>query len=253
MAIVAVAGARDESSGNTPVGAHDRLFYGGMAIAMAVVVFVGFAPTYYVRFVAGGPRSTVTGGPFTPLVHLHGALFTGWVLLFIAQTALVASHRVAVHRRLGWAGTALAAAMILVGTSTAVATARRGGAPPGVDPLAFLAIPIFDMLLFATFVTAALVLRRNRETHKRLMLLAYISIIVAAVARLPGLLPLGPLAFFGLGYFLLVVAVAYDLVSRRRVHRVYLWGGALMVASVPLRLMIADTGSWRAFAQMLTK
>jgi hypothetical protein len=186
-------------------------------------------------------------------VHLHGALFTGWVLLFIAQTALVASHRVAVHRRLGWAGTALAAAMILVGTSTAVATAKRGGAPPGVDPLAFLAIPIFDMLLFATFVTAALVLRRNRETHKRLMLLAYISIIVAAVARLPGLLPLGPLAFFGLGYFLLVVAVAYDLVSRRRVHRVYLWGGALMVASVPLRLMIADTGSWRAFAQMLTK
>ena len=133
----------------------------------------------------------MSGGPFTPLVHLHGALFTGWVLLFIAQTALVASHRLAVHRRLGVAGAMLAAAMILVGTFTAVATAKRGGAPVGVDPLAFLAIPIFDMVLFATFVTAALVLRRNKEMHKRLMLLAYISIIVAAVARLPGILPWG--------------------------------------------------------------
>ena len=108
------------------------------------------------------------------------------------------------------------------------------------------------MVLFATFVTAALVLRRDRETHKRLMLLAYLSIIVAAVARLPGVLPLGPLAFFGLGYFLVVVAVGYDLVSRRRVHRAYRRGGALMVVSVPLRLVISDTGVWRAFAQMLT-
>ena len=169
------------------------------------------------------------------------------------QTALVASHRLRVHRRLGVAGAMLAAAMILAGTFAAVATAKRGGAPVGVDPLAFLAIPIFDMVLFATFVTAALVLRRNRDMHKRLMLLAYISIIVAAVARLPGVLPLGPLAFFGLGYSLVVVAVIYDLVSRRRVHKAYLWGGALMVASVPLRLAISETALWQAFAQALTK
>ena len=224
MAMVAAGTPRTQSSAKAPASAHDRLFYGGMAIAMALVVFSGFAPTYYMRFLSGGPRATVSGGPFTSLVHLHGALFTAWVLLFVAQTALVASHRVALHRRLGVAGAILAAAMILVGTSTAVAAAKRGGAPPGVDPLAFLAIPIFDMVLFTSFVTAALFLRRNKETHKRLMLLAYISIIVAAVARLPGVLPLGPLAFFGLGYLLVVVAVGYDLMSRRRVHKAYLWG-----------------------------
>ena len=253
MEIVATAGPRIQSFARAPVGAYDRLFYGGMAIAMAAVVFSGFAPTYYMTFFGNGARATVSGGPLTPLVHLHGALFTGWVLLFIAQTALVAGHRLAVHRRLGVGGAVLAAGMFLVGTFTAVATAKRGGAPVGVDPLAFLAIPIFDMVLFATFVTAALVLRRNKDMHKRLMLLAYISIIVAAVARLPGVLPLGPLAFFGLGYFLVVVAVIYDLVSRRRVHKAYLWGGALMVASVPLRLAISDTGLWQAFAQALTK
>jgi hypothetical protein len=48
------------------------------------------------------------------------------------------------------------------------------------------------MLMFSAFVVSALVKRRDKESHKRLMLLAYISIVVAAVARLPGMLNLGP-------------------------------------------------------------
>lgn len=233
--------------------ARDRWFFGGMAIALALTVFTGFASTYYLRFPSGGPSATITGGPFTALVHVHGALFSAWVLLFIVQTALVASHRVALHRRLGAAGAMLAAAMVVAGTSLAIATARRGAGPSGVDPLAFLAIPLFDMILFATFVTTALALRRNKEAHKRLMLLAYISIIVAAVARLPGVLSLGPPGFFGLSFLFLGAAVLYDIVSYRRVHKVYLWGGALFVGSVPLRLAISGTSAWRALAELLTQ
>jgi hypothetical protein len=229
------------------------VFYGGMAIAMGFTVFAGFASTYYLRFFVGGPSATFSGGPFTALVHVHGALFTAWVLLFIVQTALVASRRVAVHRRLGVAGAGLAAAMVGAGTFIAIATAARGAVPPGLDPLAFLAIPIFDMVLFATFVTAALALRRDKEAHKRLMLLAYVSIVAAAVARLPGMLPLGPPAFFGLSFLFVVVAGIYDFFSRRRVHRVYLWGGALIVASVPVRLAISGTGAWRTLAALLTR
>jgi hypothetical protein len=234
-------------------GSRDRLFYGSMAVAMGLTVFAGFASTYYLRFFTGGAKATLSGGPFTVLVHVHGALFTAWVLLFIVQTALVAGHRIAVHRRLGVAGAVLAAAMIAAGTSIAIATASRGGAPAGVDPLAFLAIPIFDMVLFATFVTAALVRRRDKEAHKRLMLLAYISIIVAAVARLPGVLLGGPPVFFGLAFLFVVVAGIYDFLSRGRVHRVYLWGGAFIVISVPLRLAISKTGAWRALAELLTR
>jgi hypothetical protein len=234
-------------------GTHDRLFYGGMAIAMGLTVFAGFASTYYLRFFAGGPEATLTGGPFTALVHAHGALFTAWVLLFIVQTALVASRRVEVHRRLGLAGAALAAAMVVVGTFIAIATAARGSAPAGVDPLAFLIIPIFDMVLFATFVAAALALRRDKEAHKRLMLLAYVSIVVAAVARLPGVLPLGPPVFFGLSFLFVVLAGIYDFLSRRRVHNVYMWGGALIAISVPLRLVISGTGAWRSLAELLTR
>ena len=143
--------------------------------------------------------------------------------------------------------------MVVAGVLTAVATAARGSAPVGVDPLAFLAIPLFDMVLFATFVTSALVLRRDTEAHKRLMLLAYVSIVVAAVARLPGVLSAGPPAFFGLTFIFVVVAGIYDWLSRRRVHRVYLWGGALILVSVPLRLAISGTGTWRTLAELLTR
>jgi hypothetical protein len=235
------------------IGAHDRLFYSAMAVAMALTVFAGFGATYYFRFLSAGPTTTLSGGPFTIAVHAHGALFTTWVLLFVVQTALVAQRRVAIHRRLGFAGAGLAAAMVGVGTYTAIEAAARGAAPPGVDPLAFLAIPLFDMILFGGFVTAAVVLRRNKEAHKRLMLLAYVAIIVAAVARLPGVLSKGPTAFFGLAVLFIVAGAVYDRLSRGRVHRVYLWGGGLFVVSIPVRLLVSSTAAWRAFAEFVTR
>lgn len=234
------------------VGAYDRVFYTGMAVALALTVLIGFGPTYYLRFLGGGPTATVSGGPFTFLVHVHGALFTAWVTLFIVQTGLVAGHRLAVHRRLGLAGAVLALSMVIVGTLTAINLAARGAAPPGVDPLAFLAIPVFDMVLFSGFVAAALLRRRNKEAHKRLMLLAYMSIIPAAVARLPGVLPIGPLAFYGLTFVFVIAALIYDAASRGRVHPVYLWGGGLFAVSVPVRLAVSGTSAWQAFARLIT-
>jgi hypothetical protein len=224
-----------------------------MAVALALTVFAGFSATYYLPLVAGTSKATLSGRPFTWLVHVHAVLFSAWVLLFIVQTALVARRRVAVHRRLGVAGGGLAAVMVVVGITLAVEAAAHGAAPPGIDPLAFLAIPLFDMVLFSTFVTAALVLRRDRETHKRLMLMAYCSILVAAVARLPGVIALGPPGFFGLTFVFVVIAGIYDFWTRRRVHKAYLWGAGIFLLSQPLRMMISRTDAWHALAQMLTR
>lgn len=235
------------------VGKYDRLFYGGAAIALAAITLSGFASTYYLRFFDGGPRATISGGPFTALVHLHGALFSAWVALFVVQTALISSRRVAVHRRLGVFGAALGITMIVVGTFTAIGLARRGGAPPGIGPLEFLAVPLFDMVMFATFLVGALAWRREKETHKRLMLLAYASILAAPIARLPGVLPLGPLAFYGLAFLVVIAGALYDYLSRGRVHKVYIWGGALLFVSVPLRLALSSTAAWRGFAQFLIR
>jgi hypothetical protein len=242
------------SAQSVATGRYDRPFYVGIAIAMALTVLFGFGPTYYFAAFADRPMATVSGGPMTLLVHAHGVLFTSWALLFIAQTSLVAQHKVHVHRRLGAVGGCLAGLMIVVGTMTALRSAARGGGPPGTDPLSFLIVPLTDMLLFGSFVGLALHLRGKREVHKRLMLLAYVSIMAAAVGRLPAVVALRqPLVVFGLTLTFLFAGVAYDLVTRRRVHRAYVWGGALLMASVPLRMLISQTSAWKEFAAAIVR
>lgn len=243
--------ARDARTRVAP-GSTDRIFYTGIATAMALTVLGGFGSTYYFRLPSGTP-ATLTGGPITPTLHLHALLFTGWVLLFLVQAALVAGRRLKVHRRLGYASMALAAAMVVVGLRTAIESAARGAAPSGVDALTFLAVPVFDLVLFTGFVSAAFVKRRDKESHKRLMLLAYVSIITAAIARIPGVLGLGPPVFFGLSFLFVVAGMVYDRVSRGRIHRAYAWGAPIIALSVPLRLAVSGTPAWQAFAAWLTR
>jgi hypothetical protein len=230
---------------------HDRAFYSGIAIALALTVIAGFGPTYYFRVFSPSPLATLNGGPVTLLVHAHATLFTAWVLLFVVQTTLIAQHKTGLHRRLGAAGGLLAVLMVITGARVAVNQAARGVAPAGFGPLEFLMIPLSDVLLFGGFVAAALLLRANREAHKRLMLLAYVCIVTAAIGRLPGVLPLGPLAFFGLSLLFVLAGVIYDRVSRGRVHPVYAWGGTMLVISVPVRLLISGTDGWKHAAQWI--
>jgi len=234
-------------------GTYDRAFYSGIAITMALTAFGGFARTYYGPLLIGGPRVTLSGGPWSPVVHTHALFFTAWAVLFVAQTALVAARRVAVHRRLGIAGAILAAGMVVAGLRVAIGAAARGGGPPGSGPLGFLIVPLFDLVLFSSFVIAALVMRRRKEAHKRLMLLAYVSIIAAATARLPGVLSLGPPVFFGLALLFVIAGAVYDFVSRGRVHPAYWWGGGAILVSVPLRLAISTTAMWRSIAEFLIR
>jgi hypothetical protein len=126
------------------------------------------------------------------------------------------------------------------------------GLPGGVDPLAFLAVPLGDMAVFAALVTAGIWLRRRPDVHKRLMLMAMISILAAAVSRLPVISDLGPLAYFGVTDLFVAACAVYDVATLRRVHRTTALAGLLIVASQPLRLVISGTPVWLAFAKWLT-
>ena len=229
-------------------GRRTRRFYVGMAIAITITVFAGFSRSYFLKSWYGTPE-------LSRLLHVHGLVFTTWVLFFLAQTTLVATGRTYLHRRMGIAGAVLAALVVIVGTTVAILRVKTGTSPiPGVPPLAFLSIPFFDMVVFAILVGTALYFRRRLEAHKRLMTLSMITLLPAPIARLNfPMLPPGPPTFFGLADLFIVVMLVYDLSTRRKVHPATIWGGLLIVASQPLRLMISGTPAWQAFASWLTR
>jgi hypothetical protein len=224
-----------------------RRFYVGMAIAITITVFAGFFRSYFLKSWYGTRE-------LSGLLHIHGLIFTTWVLFFLAQTVLVATGRTYLHRRMGIGGAVLAVLVVIVGTVVAINRAKTGVSPiPGVSSLGFLAIPLFDMVVFGALVGTALYFRRQLETHKRLMTLSMISLLAAPIARMNFLpLPPGPPTFFGLADLFIVAMLVFDLSTRGKVHPATIWGGLLIVASQPLRLMISGTAPWLTFASWLT-
>ena len=228
---------------------RERVFHVVMSIAFLVTVFAGFSRTYFLR-----PYFQNTS--LIPLLHLHGIVFSSWLLLFLIQTTLVATNRTRIHRRLGILGAVIAASMVIIGTSTAIIRAKVVDVPPGApSALVFLTIPLGDMLIFAILVSLAFYFRKRPDVHKRLMLLSTIAILPAAVARLPFdfIQQGGPIAFFGLSDLFIVPMLIFDLITRGRPHRTTVLGGALLVASHPLRLIIGNTQAWLAFANWITQ
>jgi hypothetical protein len=114
--------------------ARDRNFHTGIAIVMLFTALIGFSRTYFLGLIFGH-ATTITGRVPNATVHLHALLFMSWLVLFIVQTRLIATHRVKVHRKLGYFGVALAAAMIVVGGRTAVEAARLGAVPSATSRL----------------------------------------------------------------------------------------------------------------------
>jgi hypothetical protein len=151
-------------------------------------------------------------------------------------------------------GGMVGALLVVVGLATAVASARRNVAAGGANTLAFLAIPFTDMLVFAILAASGILYRRRPETHKRLMLVATIGLLSAAVARWPlAIMQRGPVAFFLVTDLFLLAGIGYDLASRGRIHAAYLWSGLLLLISQPVRLAISHTDAWLGFARSLVR
>jgi len=228
---------------------NERIFYTGMAAALVITVFAGFSRTFYLR-------PYFHPEPLLPLLILHGVVFTSWLALFVTQTTLVAAKRTWTHMRLGIAGGVLAVLMVLIGSLTAIVRAKTVNAPPGFSsPLVFLTIPLGDMLVFAILISTAFYFRLRADIHKRVMLLATIGILPAAVARLPFdfILQYGPIAFFGLADLFIIPCLIWDLATRGRPHRATVLAAAVIVISQPLRLVIGNTHAWLVFATWLTQ
>lgn len=229
---------------------RERIFYSAMGVGLALTIFWGFSPSFYLsRWLVAPP----TTPPWTGLLYAHGAVFSLWMLLLAGQPLLIATRRIRLHRMIGVAGAAIAAAMVILGNLAAIAAMRSGGFIGLGDPYVFYAVPFFGIHSFAAAVALA-ILRRNRpETHKRLILLANVGIMGAAIARID-LAPIqagAPLTFIFLPNLITVAGIVFDWRTRGRVHPVWLWGGLAMLASQLVMMAVMGTAGWHAFAESM--
>ena len=226
--------------------AFDRFFYSGMAIVLCACVYVGFSPTY---FRAGMMRASLP----SPLVHIHGAVFTLWMFLFVVQAALISARRAKWHRWLGSVAFSLPPIMVLLGVFAAVASLRRGATIGPLDPLTSVVVPLFSIAGFCVVIYASWRARRRPDAHKRLILIATVDLTGAAFGRFPwdriGL-PAAAGAATGIGTLLLLLMI-YELITIHRIHRSTMWAAPLVFVLIALAVPIGLTPAWHAFAALL--
>ena len=236
--------------------ADTRKFYVYMAAACVAVAFIGFAPSYWVPMLAGTKQQPT-------LAHLHGMLFFGWTLFFLLQTSLVTSGKTAKHREWGLAGIALASPMLCFGILMTIHSLHANIALGAVQAAkAFSFVSSSGIVFFAILIAIAIANTHNRELHKRIMLVATISMLQPAIARWfqlflapPG--AVGPPAVEftvppGLvSDLLIVVAMVYDKKTRGSIHRAYWIAGGALVALQVLRIPLSHTATWMAIADWM--
>lgn len=198
-----------------------RIFFTAMAIAMLVVVALGFGRSFFLR-----PIYIPQPLPFYLVVH--GIVMTAWFLLFLAQALLVSARRTDLHRKLGIAGLLVAAAIVVTGIMVNLNVASRmlarGEIAQLKDGMPFALASLSSLIPFVILIVVAMRMRRRPQVHKRLMFWAAVWILGPAFTNTR---PIGEvldplvaphLPFFPADLFWLVALVAYDLVTARRIH-----------------------------------
>jgi hypothetical protein len=218
----------------------DDFFFASMAGLILLIVCIGFARTYYLAGMFHAPLPSL-------LVHVHGAMFSCWILLFIAQIALVSSNRIRWHMGFGIFGIILAVLMVLVGFATLIAVVRRHAVfRMGLDTL--FAGDVLQLSTFALLVGWGFLARRDGPAHKRLMILGTVALLGPAVARWP--FPFvfsSALVFFGLLDAIPILLIAFDFWSCRKIHRVTISGTLLLLVMQFSMRPLGHTVVWHRF------
>jgi len=227
---------------------RDRRFYLLATILCAALVFAGFARTFYLNGFFAKMH-------LPPLFIVHGVVFSSWLGILVTQAFLVSARKVQIHKKLGYASIAVVAAMLALGWIMSVQAAQRGFTPPGgPEPLAFLAFQLFGLFAFVALIASGYLLRDRPETHKRLMVGATILLLTPAVARIfliytsNAVLPKTLCVQFAL----FLACMAYDLVTRKRVHMAWFWSMAAFLAFVFGAILGGPTRAWLAIAHRIT-
>jgi uncharacterized membrane protein YozB (DUF420 family) len=227
----------------------DRRFYSVISVVTLVIVFTGFANSF-------GSKLIQDKEPVATVIQVHAAIFASWLMAFVAQTLLVLKGQVALHRKVGNAGVALALVMLVSASITAIHSARGGhlGIPGVAFPTreGFLLLNLSSAIVFALLVTLGWLSRARPQWHKRYMLMAAVAgLAPPGISRLP--LISGHEPAIAISVLLLILAgPAYDVATRGRPHRAYLWSLPLVILILPPVVTgLSSTAAWRAIAAAL--
>lgn len=207
------------------------------ALFLAGIMFAGFAKNYYLR-------TWIGTRPISVMVHVHGLIMTAWIILFIAQTLLVANRRTDLHRRLGIGGAILAGIVVPLGLYTVTASILRRHPDVTVARFTnlFVSFDGLSLLLFGGLVVTAVRVRLRPQTHKRLMVMATVSLLPPAFGRFVAYFTRVDVSAIVLGLMCTMVGICVliDTIRHRRLHPALAWSGALVVA-VNIITYIAQT------------
>jgi hypothetical protein len=216
----------------------DNIFFTATAVLMLVIVVVGFAPSYFLKGAVFAHLPSL-------LVHLHGAVFSSWIILFVVQTSLISAGNYRLHRKLGVLGAVIAGLMVILGILAPFGTLHRHAVlPPFFTPASFLIGNALGMVFFGLYVAVAVWQRKNGRVHKRLMYLSNAMLLAPALFRTIAFIPFMRTHPFLIGLIPLGFVVAlflFDLYSWRRPLLVTVIGGFLFWASDPVSEAIIDT------------
>lgn len=219
-------------------------FFLVMGLVLLACVIAGFVPPALAR--SGG----IVSMPL--LLHVHGAVFVSWFVLFCAQAYLIGTNNIRLHRSLGKASIGIAVGMVVLGyVVMRGASANPNFSIAGMSPVASLIFPFTDIVNFVIAYGLALTYRRRPATHKRFMLLASILIIDPAAARLVVTLGLAVQVVVIMELALFVALIVYDVVTRRRPHWASLLGLGLFVIALGAKLSVPQISGWDSFVEVV--
>ena len=226
----------------------ERGFYLGATLVFLALVAWVFARTYYLKLWFGTPALPV-------LLHVHGAVMSGWVVLLASQSGLVAAHRVEWHRRLGVFGACWAALVVVMGSVTTVHAASRAvhaESPAAPMLVVIMGLEVMQMLFFAAFVALAIHRRRRADVHKRLMVMTIACMLPSVLSRLPVPFMSNAVILLGLDAFV-IACVAIDAARNGRIHPTFAWAGGAFVAAFQLAFFAFQTRAFIALGTALVR
>lgn len=223
--------------------------YTAIGVIGIAAILIGFSKTFIIPVANSSFQAPL-------IIYIHGFFAFSWVVLFLFQAYLIKAEKWNTHMTMGVLGTLIAVG-VAVTIPFAGAYQVQKDTAQGVGDGAVSAIvgTLTAALMFISLVFAALHYRKRPDVHKRLMLLATITVLWPAWFRFRHFFPSvpNPEIWFALvlADSLIIVAWIWDKLKNGRIDPTLLYVGSFVIVEQSFEALTYDSEPWRAVARYL--